>query len=1443
VTTSQPIVSTPYVGPRPFGPSGKDTDRFFGREREIDAILSRLYGQPVTLVCAASGAGKTSIFNAGVTPRLVSSGAQVLPVARVGGVSAEELGAKWVPQAGNVYMHNALTTLDPEQEPSALAGMSLSRFLTGWDPKRQHRRGHPQLRVVAFDQFEEIFTPYRSGSQREQTAFFKQVAQALESDPDLRIVFLMREEYLAQLEPFAWLLPPDLNAYFRLEPLDADAALEAITGPLEKTMPRRSYGEGVAEALVKELRKIHRQGVASGSAILGPYVEPMQLQGVCELLWLHLPPDATTITQEHRRKFGNVNRALATLYERAIEQAVDNGEVDERKLREWFDHKLITPVGTRGTVYSDGQRAGGIPMSVVRRLEDNHILRVQHRAELPWYELAHDRWIKPILESNGRWRAGIKNPLTEPAGVWADGQQPENLLRGQRLKEAARWAEKHGSELNSQEQRFLAASQREAEQLTREKLQATQLERMVKDLQAQQRIQQSYEVITSANASLGEDPERSVLLALYAVTATSTARGTVTPEAEGALRHSLQALRLKRRLVHGGRVRTVAVSPDGRRLATAGEDGTVGVWDMVSGQRLLTLTEQPLTFAIAYSRDGTQLATACIDGTTRIWPIAAGELVPKLVEHPRRVFGVDFSADGRLATACGDGIARIWDTGSGEQLLQMDFGAPVFDVAFSPDGRLLASTGQARVAKVWDAASGDKLLTLAGHASNLECVAFSPDGKQMATGSQDLSAKIWDAHSGRQLESLSGHTGTVAAVTFSPDSAFLATASLDSTAKVWDWRSRQAIDTLRGHHAWLTGIAFGEDGQTLATAGWDGTARIWEVPYGRETVTFNHGGNAALAVAFSPDGNWTAAAESSGAVRIFESGSGLPVATIFGHVGPVRAIAFSPDGTRLATAGSDWRAKLWDAVTGRELRTLTGHVGQIACIGWSPDGRTVATGGDDQTVKVWEIEGAKPPRTISASASVNDVAFSPDGRRLAAVSSDGATQIWPLRGGQPSVLRDPEEGGYEQPVLAVAFSPDGKQLATGSADSSVRIWDTRSGTPVKLTGHNSAVSSLAFSPDGARLGTASWDSTAKLWEVGTGKQLQTLSGHADKLQGVAFSPDGRLLATAGDDGTTRLHLLAVDELVGLARQRVTRGLGPEECHTWLQRSEPDQPECPKEVAAVGMFAKARSEAEEGRLGEAAATLQEAFRLDPSLGTDPEAEARRLAVAVLLNSARDYAARKDVDRSASALQAASELDPSLRLQSDRDSKRMVRSVLIEEARWLAYGQNLEAAFSKVQVATGLGMVSDLDPQSEIQRLAAMAEVSRGGELVQSGEIEQALGAYRRAEELCPRLDISASAFNNLCWYGSLYGSAAQVQRYGDRAVQLFPHAYIRDTRGVARALNGDYKGAIEDFKVFVDWQGGGESEQPAIEKRRQWIALLQSGESPFTEEVLADLRDE
>jgi len=242
----------------------------------------------------------------------------------------------------------------------------------------------------------------------------------------LRVVFVIREDYIAQLDPFAPLLPEGLRTRFRLERLREADALSAVTGPLRDT--KRSFAEGVAEQLVEELLKVRLETVA-GEIIeaTGEFVEPVQLQVVCQSLWRGLPPDVTVITREHLQAFGDVNQALLGFYERAIKRTVRKVDIrerglwklkisthpllrafkayaEERDLRDWFEYDLITPAGTRGTVYRGGEETGGIPNAGVDVLEDLHLIRGERRAGARWYQLTHDRFIEPILRSNNVWQ-------------------------------------------------------------------------------------------------------------------------------------------------------------------------------------------------------------------------------------------------------------------------------------------------------------------------------------------------------------------------------------------------------------------------------------------------------------------------------------------------------------------------------------------------------------------------------------------------------------------------------------------------------------------------------------------------------------------------------------------------------------------------------------------------------------------------------------------------------------------------------------------------------------------------------------------------------------------------------------------------------------------------------------------------------------------------------
>jgi hypothetical protein len=386
----------PYVGPRPF--EREERNLFFGREREISELQSLLTAHRTLLLYAASGAGKTSLLNAGLLPLMEQEGFEVFPVARVrgmipGGVRPEDI--------SNLYVFNTLMSwTEDEAANKTLPRMSLAQFLK----TREHildLEGFPAPRLIVFDQFEEFFTVYQEHwKQRED--FFHQVAGALEEDPVLRVLFVIREDYLARLDPYVSLLPERLRTRYRLVRLGFEDACRAVEGPLKGS--GRSFADGVAARLVGELLKTKVESVTGETVeAVGEYVEPVQLQIVCKNLWDSLPTDITVITAEHLQFFGDVDEALKVFYENAVQKAISETEVAEEKLRKWFTRELITPAGTRGTVYRGKEDTDGIPNAAVDILENEHILRGELRAGAHWYELTHDRLIEPIRNSNEAW--------------------------------------------------------------------------------------------------------------------------------------------------------------------------------------------------------------------------------------------------------------------------------------------------------------------------------------------------------------------------------------------------------------------------------------------------------------------------------------------------------------------------------------------------------------------------------------------------------------------------------------------------------------------------------------------------------------------------------------------------------------------------------------------------------------------------------------------------------------------------------------------------------------------------------------------------------------------------------------------------------------------------------------------------------------------------------
>jgi WD40 repeat protein len=574
---------------------------------------------------------------------------------------------------------------------------------------------------------------------------------------------------------------------------------------------------------------------------------------------------------------------------------------------------------------------------------------------------------------------------------------------------------------------------------------------------------------------------------------------------------------------HFAMVLSLSFSPDGKTLASTGHDFTIKLWDVATGTEFRTLKghSAPVT-AVAFSPDGKILASASRDYTIQVWDVATGAVLHTLkVERSEFAtqpgdwaiaFSVAFSPDGKiLASGNYDNTVKLWDIATGAVLRSLDGHSHMAHaVAFSPNGKTLASGSYDSTIKLWDVATGAVLRTLKGHLAPVSSVAFSPDGETLASGSWDKSTKLWQVSTGTELHTLEGRTNRVNSVAFSRDGKTVASVNDGYNVELSDVATGTKLRTLRGHFQMVYAVAFSPDGKTLASGSYDLTIRLWDISTGVELRSLKGNSSQVNAIALSRDGKNLASAGWDSNVKLWDVSSGAELRTLKGHSDLLWSVAFSPNGKTLASGGDT--IKLWDVETGAELHTLTSHVTSVA---FSPDGRSLVSGSVDNTVSLWDVSSGAELRTLKGHSSlIKSVAFSPDGLTLASGSDDKTVKLW--EAGTGTLLHTLK--GHSAPVYSVAFSADGRTLASGGDDTLVKLWDVSTGAELRdLRGHSQTVFSVVFSLDGKTLASSSYDKTLKLWDVATGAELRTLKGHSFCASSVIFSPNEKYLVSGSWD--------------------------------------------------------------------------------------------------------------------------------------------------------------------------------------------------------------------------------------------------------------------------------------------------------------------------------------
>jgi WD40 repeat protein len=1146
-----PISFGPYVGPRPFE---KDEERlFFGRDREARDLISLIIANRVFILYSQSGAGKSSLLNAKVITGLEKQQCQVLPIARVQGKLPLTLNEG---QIRNIFSLNALLSLRdaaPNLSMDELSSFTIAEFIA---PLYKSRDDDEEPIVLLFDQFEELFTFYEY-RWKDRALLIAEIVEALSKFPELKVVFSLREDYIAKLDSYILEFPNRLRARYLLERLPEGPATRAIVGPVETS--NRRYDDGVAEAIVQDLLETQSRDIQGRPVIVrGEYVEPVQLQVVCSNLWSSVPADKKVITRRDLEDSGSVNQALGKFYDTSLAKIASETHVSELEIRRWFEKALVTPAGTRGTVFRDTQLTAGIPNPVIDALENCHLIRGDWRAGAQWYEITHDRLLRPIRESNRVWLERVEGKRRRRAGA---GIATVTLT----VLGLLFWSLDYNRHAVRREEAQVLASS-----------------------------------LINASSKL---PQNNLDLALLLAVEAFQARDS-TFTRSNLLSQVLRADRVAslRRIGTRELMNSIAI-PDSDIIASTTLDRNLVVWSQKDGE--LASYSLGGEFLFSLFADQTRLYAIPYQGSVAqafsIEQLKSGELKGQIVagnalaqlraklnafgSTPNTDSNLSFQRDDTKKTAALAGTTLL--TSSGDQLIVSNFssGAEIarFTFGSANSGRPvklidvgLSSDGAFAYAIACDTDDG-----ATSKARNL-----SPQSQATATTSLCArTVKFWQVDKAKELVLFApGMMTNPQTVAISSSKEFLWTTALSSDGSIIAAAKYQLVkegdpkkinDVSLSANSPVADLLFSASSHSLISI--SGTQAIsWNLDGPRRLERKLRDGTP-LDIAVGKGGVVASVTADEYVVlgndyeRVLMSGKALRSPNSDSREALVSAVALSPDAQKLLVAQYG-TIQLLDIDSPRKLSVNISPAGTIS-VAVDPLGQFIASGfmppwlvqaerkeplvpnamavAYSHVPVLWKTDDLQPALfldlrlaattpaaspTPSAGDTANNengsklavgVGFSPDGKYFVvtqgADTGRGSVTFYERQnssGGQASFTRR-EPFTTDAPAYFLAFSKDGKLLAVSQGNGEIVLIDVETRRqlgklPAPIAGETGR---LAFSSDGGLLAAVGFRGGVVLWDIASrtqfGRPIQI--GEVEGPLGVGFSPDDRRLITADED--------------------------------------------------------------------------------------------------------------------------------------------------------------------------------------------------------------------------------------------------------------------------------------------------------------------------------------